>query len=92
MKPGSELFSGDIAVSENTVHKFITTSDNLNTNLWRAYSNSKHLWNQNLVNGEYIIAYEINSKLDQKLKSLLPTVTLSMQTHLILPVAYGSYL
>ena len=65
-----KLYSGDIVVSENTVHKFLDTNDGL----WRAYSNSEDLWDQNFVNGEYIIAYEINPSLDQNLISKLPTV------------------
>ena len=34
------------------------------------------LWDQNVVNGEYVIAYEINPWLDHKLQSLLPQVGL----------------
>ena len=34
------------------------------------------VWDQNLVNGEYVIAYEINTWLDHKLQSLLPQVGL----------------
>ena len=70
----SKLYLGDIAVSENTVHRFLNTSNYFNTGLWRAFSNSEDLWDQNLVNGEYIIAYELNPSLDQKLIGMLPTV------------------
>ena len=66
--------SGDIAVSENTVHKFLNTSNNFNSELWKAYSNTENLWNQNIVNGEYIIAYQFSSSLDQKLIDMLPKV------------------
>ena len=51
------------------------TSNDSNTDLWRAYPDSEvDLWNQNFVNGEYIIAYEFDPALHQKLKSLLPKV------------------
>ena len=74
----SKLYLGDIAVSENTVQKFLNTSDSFDAGLWRAFSNSKNLWDQNFVNGEYIIAYEINPSLMkpqfEKLISLLSKV------------------
>ena len=69
-------YSGDIVVSENTVYKLLNTSDYDDTGLWRAYTNSKHLWDQNIVNGEYIFAYEFDPYLHQKLKSMLPKVRL----------------
>ena len=50
-------------------------SNDSNADIWRAYTNSKaDLWNQTFVNGEYIIAYELNPYLHQKLKSMLPKV------------------
>ena len=74
---GPKFYSGDIAVSENTVNKLLNTSDDDDDNgLWQAYTNSKHLWDQNIVNGEYIIAYEFDPYLHQKLKSMLPKVRL----------------
>ena len=40
-----------------------------------AYTDSSVvLWDQNIVNGQYIIAYEINSRLDYKIQELLPKV------------------
>ena len=46
-----------------------------NTAMWGAYADSRvDLWDQNVVNGEYVIAYEINPWLDHKLQSLLPQV------------------
>ena len=46
-----------------------------NTAMWNAYSKSEvDLWVQNVVNGEYIIAYEINPGLDHKVQNLLPKV------------------
>ena len=32
------------------------------------------LWDRNIVNGEYIIAYEMSSGLDYKIRELLPKV------------------
>ena len=33
------------------------------------------IWDQNIVNGEYVIAYELNPGLDRKLQTMLPKVT-----------------
>ena len=52
----------------------MNTSNNFNAELWRAYSNTENLWDQNLINGEYVIAYAFNSSLDQKLIDMLPKV------------------
>ena len=38
-----------------------------------AYS-GMNLWDQNFVNGRYVIAYELNSDLDSKIKLMLPKV------------------
>ena len=35
---------------------------------------SADLWDTNIVNGEYIIAYELNSGLDHELQDMLPEV------------------
>ena len=49
-----------------------------NEDLWRAYTRSNiDLWNQNFVNGKYIIAYEFNPSLHQKLQNMLPKVNIS---------------
>ena len=41
----------------------------------KAYTDSSvDLWDQNIVTGEYIIAYEISSGLDYKIQELLPKV------------------
>ena len=53
-----------------------TSDDDDDNGLWQAYTNSKHLWDQNIVDGEYIIAYEFDPYLHQKLKSMLPKVCL----------------
>ena len=51
------------------------TSSDQNAEFLKAYPDSKvDLWDQNIVNGEYIIAYEMNLGLDPKLKNMLPKV------------------
>ena len=51
------------------------SSNDSNADIWRAYPNSKvDLWDQNFINGEYIISYELNPYLHQKLKNMLPKV------------------
>ena len=69
------LHSGDIAISGKTVHKFMKISSDSNAAIWKAYPDSKvDLWDQNLVNGEYVIAYELSRGLDRKLQNMLPKV------------------
>ena len=52
-------------------------SGDSNTAMWGAYAHSGvDLWDQNVVNGEYVIAYEINPGLDHKLQNMLPKVGL----------------
>ena len=71
----SKINSGDIAVSEKTMNKLMKTSYNSNSGLWRAYPDSQvDLWDQNFVNGEYVIAYEFKPGLHRDVQSLLPTV------------------
>ena len=36
---------------------------------------SVDLWDKNIVNGEYIIAYELNYGLDRKIQDMLPKVS-----------------
>ena len=36
---------------------------------------SVDLWDKNIVNGEYIIAYELNSGLDRTIQAMLPKVS-----------------
>ena len=46
-----------------------------NTDLWRAYTKSNiDRWNENFVNGKYIIAYEFNPSLDSNVLNMLPKV------------------
>ena len=50
-------------------------SGDSNTAMWNAYPDSEvDLWDQNVVNGEFVIAYEINLGLDHKLQNMLPEV------------------
>ena len=71
-----KLHSGDIAVSEKTVHKLMKTSSGSNAAIWKAYPDSQvDVWDQNLVNGEYVIAFEMNPGLGQSLQNLLPAVS-----------------
>ena len=54
-------------------------SDDSNTAMWGAFPDLRpgvDLWDQNVVNGEFVIAYEINSGLDYKLQNMLPEVGL----------------
>ena len=51
------------------------TSVDANVTLWEAFPKWKiDLWDQNVVNGKYIIAYEFNPDLDPKLQTMLPQV------------------
>ena len=70
-----KILSGDIAVSGKTISKLLNTSSDQNAGFWKAYPDSAvDLWDQNFVNGEYVIAYEMNIGLDPKLKNMLPKV------------------
>ena len=73
-------YSGDIVVSENTYKKVMKTSDDSSAPLFRAYQSTEaKLWDQNIVNGEYIIAYELGS-LHQDVQSMLPKVYFIFRT------------
>ena len=37
------------------------------------------LWHENFVNGEYVIAYELNDSLDSKLQTMIPKVSLELR-------------
>ena len=55
-------------------------STNDSNAIWRAYPDSQvDLWDQNFVNGEYIISYEFNPSLHQKLKTMLPNVSFRLR-------------
>ena len=74
--------SGDIAVSARTVDTLMITSDdsNLGPGIHGQKPNGAfpdstiQLWNQNPVNGKYVIAYELDPGLHHKLKTKLPKV------------------
>ena len=67
--------SGDIAVSGKTVNKLMRLNGDSNAAIWNAYPDSEvDLWDQNVVNGEYVIAYELSPGLDRKLQNMLPKV------------------
>ena len=68
--------SGDIAVSARTVDKLMITSDDPNAALMNQafLDTTVQLWDQNVVNGEYVIAYELDPGLHDKLKTMLPEV------------------
>ena len=76
------IYSGDIAVSARTVDTLMITSDDSNLELGihgqkpnGAFIDSTiQLWNQNPVNGKYVIAYELDPGLHDKLKTKLPKV------------------
>ena len=56
--------------------KLMETNDELDSALWRAYPDSKvDLWDQNFVNGKYVIAYEIDTDLHPMLQNMLPKVS-----------------
>ena len=62
-------------MTENTFNKMIKTSDDSNTEHMRAYPSPKaHLWDQNFVNGQYVIAYEFDYGLDRNVETMLPKV------------------
>ena len=43
--------------------------------IWKAYQDAKNdIWDQNFIDGKYIISFEINPYLDRKLQSMLPLV------------------
>ena len=70
-----KINSGDIAVSEKFFPKLMKTSDDSNAALWRAYPDTKvDFWDENFVDGEYIIAYEMDPDLDPTLIKMLPKV------------------
>ena len=59
-------------------------SGDSNTAMWNAYPDSEvDLWDQNLVNGEFVVAYEINPGLDHKLQNMLPKVVLLSKVRML---------
>ena len=69
--------SGDIAVSRRSVKKLMNISYDADAIFSKAFPTStSNLWDQNIVNGKYVIAYKLDSGLDHKIKSMLPKVSL----------------
>ena len=61
-------------MTPKTAHKLISKKNGSNTTVWNAYPNPKvDLWDQNIIN-EYVIAYELNSRLNPTLQDMLPKV------------------
>ena len=53
----------------------MNTSDSSNPDLVRAYPDTTvDLWDENIVDGKYIISYHLSSKLSHEIKTMLPTV------------------
>ena len=52
-------------------------SDYSDADIWRTYTKSNiDRWDQNFVNGKYVIAYEFNPSLHPKVKNMLPKVNI----------------
>ena len=57
------------------------TSDDSSAPPSKAYQSTEtNLWDQNIVNGEYIIAYELDYSLHQDLQNMLPKVYFILRT------------
>ena len=64
-------------MSRKTIPKLLKTSMNSNGGRMKAFPDSTvDLWDQNFVNGEYVIAYEMDGNLDPDLIDMLPKVSL----------------
>ena len=62
-------------MSEKTLDKLMHISSDSNTAIWKAFANSTaDLWDQNLVDGKYVIAFQLNHGLGPSLQKLLPEV------------------
>ena len=61
------------------------TNNDSNPEIWKAYPESRvDIWDQNFVNGEYKVPYELNPNLHPKIKSMLPQVSLRITRSYIL--------
>ena len=65
-----QTHSGDVAVSSFSFNRMIKTSDER----LMAYPTRNPYWDQNFVNGEYIIAYRFGPFLNQAVRNGLPEV------------------
>ena len=70
--PIKQSHSGDIAVSENTFNKMI--KNNYGSQPASYPSPVAYYWGQNFVNGQYLIAYELDYGLNQNVETILPKV------------------
>ena len=67
--------SGDIAVSRKSVKKLMNISNDANAIFSKAFPTTSDLWDQNIVNDKYVIAFKLDSGLDHKIQSMLPKVS-----------------
>ena len=68
-------------MSEYTFNKLIMTSDDSNSAIMKGYPMPEaELWDENFVNGEYVIAYELSSGLHRAVQSMLPKVNHRFRT------------
>ena len=75
---------GDIAVSRKTVQKLMNINRDVDAKFLEAFSDSNiNLWDQNIVNGNYIIAYELNPGLDRLIQNMLPKVSFISESKFI---------
>ena len=66
-------------------------SDDSSAALFRAYQSPEaKLWDENIVNGEYIIAYELGS-LHQDVQSMLPKVYFIFRTQKLFIVQFFKF-
>ena len=57
-------------------------SDDSSAPLFRAYQSTEaKLWDQNIVNSEYVISYELDYSLHQALQNMLPKVYLLFRSY-----------
>ena len=85
-----KMNSGDIAVSRKNVQKLVNISSDVHANFSNAFpTTTSNLWNQNIVNGKYIIAYKLNRGLDYKLQSMLPKVSFLNISIFVYSVSWG---
>ena len=67
-------------------------TDDSYATLSRAYSKSNlDLWDQNFVNGEYIVAFELSPHLHDKIQSMLPKVGLKYSIKIVYFIIFWLY-
>ena len=61
-------------MSSKTAHKLMAHKDGSNATIWNAFPDSTiDLWDQNILI-EYVIPYELDSRLHYTLQNMLPKV------------------